>query len=36
MNDKEKLMEHISKMLEGASEEQLHLVYIVAREILKK
>lgn len=36
MSDKEKLMEHISKMLEGANEKEMRLIYIAAREILRK
>ena len=36
MNDKEKLMDHVKRMMAGASEKEMRLVYIAVREILKK
>lgn len=36
MNDKEKLEAIVKKMLDGASEKEMRLVYIAVREILKK
>ena len=36
MNEKEKLEEIVKKMMDGASEKEMRLVYIAVREILKK
>lgn len=36
MTDHEKLREVINKMMEGANEKEMRLVYIAAREILRK
>lgn len=36
MNDKEKLIEQINKMMDGADYKDVRLAYIAVREILSK
>ena len=36
MTDREKLREAINKMMEGANEKEMCLIYIAVREILRK
>lgn len=36
MNDKEKLIEQVNKMMDGADYQDIRLVYIAVREILSK
>lgn len=35
MSDREKLIEQIKRKLEGATEQELRLIYIAVREILR-
>lgn len=36
MTDRKKLMKIISKMINAATEEEMRLIYIVVREMLRK